>query len=267
MKTAKAFAVLTICFLSILLNQANAQVIFWADFDNNAIPNGDVNEVGNWNGPNGTIWAVDESPGTDGMGLHQTVEGCGVSGNTPLPGNIEFSDGIIQLEMTAGDDDSWGVVFRQSAADRGYLVTFGVIETPQVLIAKLDDGCGADGQCNDQTGCENGGKELASMPHGMALGQGNNTPTFGRIEAQGDTIKIWYMLLADVPDPFVGSAGLGAPLLEIQDGSHASGAVGIWHESMNNSYVDNIIVTGRTAFAVDARKKLTTAWGYIKNSR
>ena len=49
-----------------------------------------------------------------GKGLLNTEEGCGVSGSTPLPGTENFSDGIIQLDMSWQDDDSWGIIFRKS---------------------------------------------------------------------------------------------------------------------------------------------------------
>ena len=87
-------------FSVMLISHASAQVIFFADFESGsseAVPDASVNDPANWISENeGTIWAeATEFPGGEGA-LHQTVEGCGVSGNTPLPGVDNFSDGIIQ---------------------------------------------------------------------------------------------------------------------------------------------------------------------------
>jgi len=263
------FILFTLSLALSVIAKGQAQVVFFADFEDDskdAIPNQDVNDVANWDPDNaGQVWAIGAFPnGTDG--LKQTVEGCGISGNTPLPGVDDFSDGIIQLEMSWGDDDSWGIVFRQTAVDKGYLVVFGGVETPAVILARLDDGCGLVGQCLSDAGCENNpGKTLAQEPHGLgAVDQGNAVSYFGRIEAQGDTIKIWYLKLDDIGDP--DNPDLGEPTIEVQDATHASGAVGVWHESQGNCLVDNVLVTTAVGFAVDANGKLATTWAGIKES-
>ncbi len=116
-----------------VIAEGESQVVFLADFEENsvaAIPNQDVNNLANWVPENpGQIWAFNDNFPNGSRGLEQTIEGCGISGNSPLPGVDNFTDGIIQLEMSWGDDDSWGVILRQSAADKGYLVVFGGIET------------------------------------------------------------------------------------------------------------------------------------------
>jgi hypothetical protein len=250
--------------------QGGAQTIFFADFEDNspaAFPNQDSNDISKWIPENpDQIWALDSFPnGT--QGLLQTVEGCGISGNCPLPGVDNFSDGIIQLEMSWGDDDSWGVVFRRTAADKGYLVVFGYFETPAVIVALLDQGCADVGMCLDQVECENNpDKTLAQVEHGMptdALTQDNSVAYLGRIEAIGDTIRVWYKPLAEVSPH---AADLGAPLVEIQDSTHTSGSVGVWHESQGDCMIDNVLVTGPTfaPTAVSPNGKTTATWGSIK---
>ncbi len=271
----KAVRLLTLIALVslVMLGQVYAQVLFFADFEPNskdAKPNAAVNNVANWKPENpAEIWAIADFKGS-GKGLRQTVEGCATSGNTPLPGVTNFTDGIIQLEMSFGDDDSWGVFFRQSAKDKGYFVTFGYVETPAVIVALLDKGCGVMGKCNDEAGCENNAANtLAQVPHGLdgvIGGKLDNTVVlFGRIEARGDTIKVWYLPRAQVKDPFANSAAFGKPLVEIKNGTHKSGSVGIWHESCNNCTIDNVLVGGG-GFSVDAKDKLATSWGAIKNA-
>jgi hypothetical protein len=274
MKTAKFLAlVMLIAALSLMmLGQASAQVIFFADFEvdsKDAVPDKGVNEVNKYKGPPGTIWTLADFKGKGGgkKALKQTAEGCGTSGDTPLPGVTNFTDGIVQVIMSWGDDDSFGVTFRKKGAN-GYLVSFGYNETPKVIIADFADGCCPDGQCLDQCGCENGGKEKVGVDHGFGggLDQTNQTAYFGRVEVLGSSIKVWYKLLSDVKDPFGDSKGLGNPIAEYNKADFKGpGTVGIWHESWGMGEVDSIFVVGAGGFAVDARGKLATSWGYVKS--
>ena len=220
-----------------ILQPASAQM-FFADFEDGT---GD-NDLSLWVPDNtGQDWGTADFPG-GGTGLKNLNEGCGTSGNTPLPGVTDFTDGIIQLDMSWEDDDSWGVILRKTADDAGYLVVFGYIETTGVIIADLADGCAATGNCLDQVNCENGGLELIQVPHGLGtnLTQDLSVSYTGRIEASGDTIRVWYLPTADITDPL---GDLGEPLVEIQDSAHAGpGSVGIWHESQGGSMIDNVMV-------------------------
>ncbi|MBM3216236.1 hypothetical protein FJZ36_15135 [Candidatus Poribacteria bacterium] len=263
-RTMVVAALSVACLLSV---PAWSQVIFRADFEDggkNAVPNAAVNEVKGWVADNkGQVWAVENHPGNKTKALKQLAEGCDKSGNTPLPGGLTLSDGIIQLEMSAGDDDSWGIVFRQTAANKGYLVTFGFNETPAVIVALLDKGCGATGQCNDQAACENNpGNTLNQTPHGLgAIAQDNTQVLLGRIEAVGDHIRIWYVDRKNVKDPL---GDLGKPLVDIHDKTHVTGKIGIWHESMANGFIDNVVVTGSSGLAVSPKGKVAAVWADLK---
>lgn len=267
---------LTSLFSVMLLTHASAQVIFFADFEANsseAVPDASVNDPANWVPENaGTVWAeATEFPGGEGA-LHQTAEGCGVSGNTPLPGVDNFSDGIIQAVFSWQDDDGVGFQFRRVGEDRGYLVAFGYNETPQIIIGSLADGCCPSAQCLDQCSCENGGNELVGVDHGLGadLSQDNSVAYFGRVEVTGSLIQVWYMELADVPDLFVDSGELGDPIAEYDGADDAGpGIVGIWHESWGNGRIGSVLVTGPDGFAttaVDPHAKLSTTWGDVKSS-
>jgi hypothetical protein len=244
---------------------AVSESIFFADFDSGT----GVNDVNQWVPENpGQVWEVQDFPGS-GKGLASTAEGCGMSGNTPLPGVTDFSDGVIQLDMSWGDDDSWGVVLRQTAPDKGYLVVFGYIETPAIIIALLDKGCADVGLCLDQSSCENNpDNTIIQEPHtlGEDLTMDNSVAYRGRIEAIGDTIKVWYLPVSDAPANLKAkSADWGTPLVEIQDGTHTSGAVGIWHESQGGSMIDNVWVHSGPV-AVEAQGKVAASWAAIKAS-
>ena len=261
--------IFSITMFAILSPKGDAQILFFADFEagsKEAKPNQAVNDPKNWKPENPqTLWSLaDFANGT--QGLRQTAEGCGTSGNTPLPGMTkDFTNGIIQLEMSFGDDDSAGIILRKSAADKGYLVVFGVTETPAVIVGLLDKGCGKVGNCLDQVACENNAANtLIQVPHGLGgMDQTNNTIYFGRIEAIGDTIKVWYLKRDDVKD--TNAKNIGAPIAEVKDGTHKSGTVGFWHESMGNGTIDNVLVIGPGGLrSVDTEGKLATTWGELK---
>ncbi len=264
-------------FSVILLSSVSAQVIFYADFEadsQDAVPDAAVNDAANYVSENAdTVWAEasDFPEGGEG-GLHQTTEGCGASGNTPLPGVDNFTDGIIQGVFSWQDDDGVGFQFRRVGEDKGYLVAFGYNETAQIIIASLADGCCPSGNCLDQCACENGGNELLGVEHGLGadLSQDNSVAYFGRIQVTDTLIQVWYMPLADVPDIFVNSDELGDAVAEFDGAEHAGpGSVGIWHESWGNGRVGSILVTGPDGFsttAVEPHAKLSTTWGDVKSS-
>ncbi|MCZ6676308.1 MAG: hypothetical protein O7E52_03555 [Candidatus Poribacteria bacterium] len=275
MKIVTRFSLIALLLL-VTLACASAQVAFFADFEDGggkAVPNKDVNDVKKYKGPAGTIWgladATTNAGNADKKVLKQTAEGCGTSGDTPLPGVRDFTDGIVQVIFSFGDDDSFGVTLRKKGDDKGYIVSFGFTETPHLIIADYADGCCPDGQCLDQCGCENGGKEIFSVPkpNEIAIDQGNGTVYLGRVEVSGGDVKVWYLPFADVKDPFGDSAGFGKPHIDEKGllKNTAAGTVGLWHESWGQGEVHSVLVTGKTGFAVDARKKLATTWGYVKS--
>ena len=261
-------------FSVMLIGHAGAQLIFHADFESGsteAIPDASVNDPANWVPENaGTVW-VESAEFPDGGGaLHQSAEGCGISGDTPLPSVDSFTDGIIQAVFSWQDDDGVGFQFRRVGDDRGYLVAFGYIETPQIIIGSLADGCCPSGQCLDQCTCENGGNELVGVDHGLgdALSMDNSVAYFARVEVSGSLIQVWYMELSEVSDLFASSDELGDPTAEY-DGADdmGPGTVGLWHESWGNGRVGSVSVWGPGGMtAVDPHAKLSTTWGDVKSS-
>ena len=274
MKTRFFLLILTLSLFVSL--HATGQVVFYADFEpgsKEVIPDAGVNDIKKYKPENaGTIWAEQDFEGGKIGGtkaMAQTAEGCGISGNTPLPGVKNFTDGIIQMVFSFGDDDGVGFQFRRKGDDKGYLVYLGYNETTTVMIMSLEDGCCPSGQCLDQCGCENGGKELESVPHGLGggLDQTNAVPYFSRVDVQGKNVKIWYMKLEEIKDLFAPSEDLGKPILEFKNADYTSaGTVGIWHESWGMGRVDSVLVTNANGFDIDAKGKLTTSWGAVKTS-
>ena len=123
MKT-RLFLSILVLTLSISFHAAG-NIVFYADFEPGSKeikPNAAVNDVKNYKPENaGTIWAESDFNGGDLGGekaMAQTAEGCDKSGNTPLPGVNNFTDGIIQVIFSFGDDDSFGVQFRRKGDDK-----------------------------------------------------------------------------------------------------------------------------------------------------
>ncbi len=261
-------------FSVMLISHASAQIIFYADFEpgsSDAIPDASVNDPANWVPENaGTIWAETAEFPDGSNALHQTAEGCGISGDTPLPGVDNFTDGLIQAVFSWQDDDGVGFQFRRVGDDSGYLVAFGYIETPQIIIGSLADGCCPSGNCLDQCTCENGGNELLGVDHGLgdALSMDNSVAYFARVEVSGSSIRVWYMELSEVSDIFADSSELGDPVAEYDGADEAGpGTVGLWHESWGNGRVDSVLVTGPGLLtSVDPHSKLSTTWGDVKSS-
>ncbi|MBT3266455.1 hypothetical protein HN371_04830 [Candidatus Poribacteria bacterium] len=250
-----------------LTTAASAQISFLADFEDAskaAIPGPEVNDVTNWDvlAPNQAL-AVEAHPTNGTLAMKITVEGCGSSGMFMAPGVENFQDGIIQVEMNAGDDDSFGVVFRRASDVEGYVVTFGTTETPAVIVADLLT-CGAQGQCFDQIACENNdGNTIAQEPHGMVIGIANNTDTIGRVQVDGNRIRVWYALVEDVADPMAEDLGI-PPTVDVKDDKFGkAGAFGLWHESQANSFYDNVWVA-QGGLAVDPASKAAVTWGNLK---
>ncbi len=269
------FFLLVLIFSLFVSLHATGQVVFYADFEpgsKDAIPDDGVNDIKKYKPENaGTIWGDADFEGGNIGGkkaMAQTAEGCGISGNTELPGVDNFTDGIIQVVFSFGDDDSFGVQFRRKGDDVGYLTVFGFIETTSVLFMSLEDGCCPSGNCLDQCGCENGGKEIDSVPHGLGgMVMTNAVPYLGRVEVKGSNVKIWYMELAEAGDVFAPSEDLGPPILESDEASTTgAGSVGVWHESWGMGRIDSILVTNANGFDIDAKDKLATSWGEVKSS-
>ena len=324
MKTATFFTLITLLTLG-FLNLASAKVLFYADFEPDsqaAVPGPEVNDPLNWEDTDSPqiIWDLVDleadwpDTGREGWGLIQLTEGCGNTGTTQLPGAAGtdpnfFSDGVITLEMSWGDDDSFGTTFRETADDAGYFVIWGQNCVDWVILHDLATGCGdpldclttaRQGQGGRDLGFPNIGCERQPGNPGLAmhnlgarqtgflvgefaavekagalrgnLPQDNSQIFVGRIEAIGDSIKIWYMDKKDLPagfDPFnPDSSALGEPMVSVKDDKYQAGHVGMYQESMSNSIIDNVLITDlEGGTAVDAKDKLSTYWGLIKDPK
>jgi len=177
-----------------------------------------------------------------GHAFQMMTEGCAAVGNMDLPGPAGedinfFSNGIIQAEWTWDDNDQWGLVFRKSAQDAGYLLWFGHNCAPQVVLVPLVPAPGAAAGPADPTGgCQATGADgfardqipevFGYLPkgwwfrmdhaHGMFecddqhcernaesrgdMTQGNVEVFFSRIEAIDNHIKVWFTRHDLIPD-------------------------------------------------------------------
>jgi hypothetical protein len=262
-------------FVSILKSEA-ADPIFFADFDGKAIPVG-VDDPASWEPENESItWAIGDFQANGTKALQMTASGCGASGFTPFPTVENWSDGIIQVDLGWNDDDSWGIMFRRNGEMEGYFAYFGYIETLSMALFDLAGGCGVNGGCLNENGCEEGPEPGANVIEDTAiktvlhnlpgeLETVANTSYTARILAQGSKIKIWYGLTENFPDDPSEEPGNVAAMIEVEDSTYASGSVGIWHESNDNGIIDNIYVFDESVLtAVFPQGKAAITWGAIK---
>jgi hypothetical protein len=267
------------CLISVHIQKSEAQdPIFFADFDAEGIPDNGVNDPGNWKPENpANIWAIGDFPANGTKCLQQVGSGCGASGFTPFPTVENWSNGVIQVDLGLADNDSWGLMFRRQDQMTGYFVFLGYSETLSLALIDLAQGCGRNGVCLNETGCEQGPdgaaevleeKALKVVPHNLPapLSEAADVSYTARIVARGPKIKIWYGLTKDFsdnpledPDP-----NAIASYIEVEDSTYTSGSVGIWHESNDNGRLDNIYVFDARALAVGPQAKLATTWGALK---
>jgi hypothetical protein len=247
---------------------AQAQIVFFADFEagsKKAVPNDSVNKPENWKPTTAaTKYQLSDFPGNKSKALEQTGNGCEASGDTPLPANITFTDGIIQMIVGWKDNDGVGIVFRQNGK-KGYVASFQATETPSVILG-LWDRCSDMPKCLQDAGggCENPANLLGMKPHGIApFDEKGGTAYLCRVEARGSRIRAWEVPLDKVKDPMAADLGV-PPLVDVTDATHKSGTVGIFHES-NPSFFDDILVMGPGGvLSVDPNGRLATTWASLK---
>ena len=258
------------CSLLLLSRAASGQALFYADFDSDASakPDASVNDPAKWKPDIGKMdLTVSHFPATGTDALENRSDGCDQSGTARFPGDVEFSDGIIQFTAGWKDNDAVGVVLRQQDSETGYLVAFQASEVPSAMIALWDicsDGMPA---CLAQAGggCESPEDVLAMKPHMLTVDETGGKAVFCRVEAVGDTIRAWQLQLADVPNRMARDLGV-PPTVEVQDSTHAAGYVSLFHES-NPSWFDDILVSGPDFLAVHPLGKSAVTWGVLKRDR
>ena len=278
MKKIILFLLAVMACLAYVRRSEAVEPVFFANFDKGGIPNEGVNDPKNWKPQNpALIWGIGDFPANGTKALQMMASGCGTSGFTPLPGLERWSDGIIQMDMGWRDDDSWGIVFRWDGESNGYFVFFGFEETINLALFDLAQLGLKNAQCLSQVpGAEQGPEPgakikedapglLKVVPHNLPIDKTANTSYTGRIMAQGPKIKIWYGLTKDFPDDPLKEPQNVSAVIEVEDSTYSEGMIGIWHESNDNSVVDNIYVFDQKALSVaPSREKMATVWGRLK---
>lgn len=265
------------CLILALIQELEAQQpIFFADFDAKGIPNNTVNDPKNWKPENpANTWGIADFAANGTKALQMTGGGCGSSGFTPFPTVKDWANGVIQVHLGWNDDDSWGIMFRRKDERTGYFAFFGYMETLSLALFDLAQGCGLNGKCLNETGCEEGPdgnafavekKALKALPHnlGKLVKDGALTSFTARILADGPTIKIWYGRTADFPKDPLQEPQKFASIIEVTDKTYQKGSVGIWQESNDKSVIDNVYVFDESGLAVAPQDKLATIWGRLK---
>jgi hypothetical protein len=178
MNIARLCAFITLISLMVFA-QANAKVVFEADFED---PNNPANNEDNWNAgltnPNAGWQVVDlavdfPETGRTGHALWFAADGCLSAGVTTVPWEHSgtgwdgtFTDGIIDIQASYGDDDAVGVTFREQPGEpyvlgeinnrfhpevwgTGYQVVYGQNQLMAVELLDIAEGCAIDASCVD----------------------------------------------------------------------------------------------------------------------
>jgi len=270
--------VVSLCIF-LLVAGVSAETTFFADFlpnSDKAVPDLSVNDPQSYIPENPfTHWsgaAYDWDPGFlwDGFALRQNSDLCRTSGYTPFPGVKDFKDGMIQLIVSFGDDDGFGIQFRKSDSGDGYMVYFGGFEKPYVALFELPNLCVKNGDClviNKRAGL------FSCLPHSYIyryhkLGFGrhfridNTQPILVQIEVLGGSMKVWYK---KIDSPAQLHTVRGNPIIEFDSLKYLdSGGVGIWHESWALGTVDSIRITDALGLGTDPAESIAVGWEDLK---
>lgn len=254
--------VILISILLLLLScGVQARLLFFADFEEpgktQAFPNDSVNDIENWEcSNNAQEWKIVGGPNSTNA-IAQTTEGEAANGETLLPDpngtNGQWRDVVIEFEASWKDDDAHAVLFRRSSPKEGYCAIFGASQEHFVALLRIDQGCYEVNAVKVRETCA--GQFLAEKDHGMAVDEAGTKIYDIRVEAIGDTIKLYFAEQ--------GNMDLEEPIIEVKDSTFKRGTVGFRPGSLPNSAIDNISVTtpGRAVKVVD---KLATTWASIK---
>jgi hypothetical protein len=169
------------------------------------------------------------------------------------------------------------MMFRRSDQQTGYFVFLGYSETLSLALIDLAQGCGRNGVCLNETGCEEGpdgnakvleAKAIEVVPHNLPqpLSEAADISYTARIVANGSKIRVWYGRTEDFPDDPLEDPDSNAvsSYIEAEDSKYTSGSVGLWHESNDNGRADNIYVFDARGLAVALQGKLAITWGDIR---
>lgn len=257
-KTAILIAVL----LLLLSPKTQARDLFFADFEEpgkaKAFPDDSVNDIKNWECSNkAQSWNVIKGPnGTNA--IVQTVEGEAANGETLLPdprgANEQWTDVIIELEVSWKDDDAHGVLFRRSSPKEGYCAIFGASQERFVALLDISQGCYEVNGIKIRETCA--AQFIEKKEHDIAVDETGTAVYNIRVEAIGDTIKLYFAAEGEID--------LEEPIIEVKNSTYKRGTVGFRPGSLPNSAIDNIRVTVPAGRAVKTTDKLATSWGSIK---
>lgn len=272
------------CFVAslcifLLVSGVSAETTFFADFlpnSDKAIPDPSVNDPQSYIPENPlTHWtraAYDWDPGFlwDGFALRQNSDLCRTSGYTPFPGVKDFKDGMIQLIVSFGDNDGFGVQFRRRETGEGYMVYFGSTEKPYVALFKIPNQCVKNGDCllvSKRKGflmCFE--RSMIYRYHKMSAGRhfpmNNSQPLLVQIEVLGGSMKVWYK---KIDSPVQLHTVRGNPIIEFDSLEDLDpGGVGIWHESWALGTVDSIRITDALGLGTDPAESIAVGWEDLK---
>ena len=256
MKRKRLLILIGFAVLSLAVGQSNAQILFYADFEDTKGPN----NIDSWERV--TPEALDFSV-QDGVLKQLANEVVNTTKVFPPVDGSDWTDYTVAVDFWLRDNDILGLVFRYTDEDHYYSFQIGASDfgnTWHFNITSADDQKDwAEPAWSSQDILLQGQLVAPLGPLAAPLDQVGGTGYTMAVVLDGNNIKFFFGTQVDV------LAGEMPPEIgEFTDDSFAKGTAGIYIATCPSDF-DNFIVLGSAGTAVTPKSKLTTAWGSLKS--
>ena len=263
-----------------------AETVFLANFlgkSDKAVPDFSVNDPLNYVPENPkTVWALGRfgrNQWRTGVfdwrwgknALIQITNLCEGSGYTPFPGVTDFKEGMIQIVVSFGDPDGFGIQFRKRDSGEGYMIYFGGLRKPWVGLFKLPHPCIRSGEClrrfkaEDFKACFLDSEIFRFHQLDAHFPIDNSQPLLVQIEVLGSSVKVWYKEIHHSSHLYATQRVWGEPILAYDRLDYSlPGGVGIWHESWSLGQINSIRITDALGYGTDPAESIAVGWEDLK---
>ena len=248
MKTWRLFVLVSFVMLVLVVGQSNAQILFYANFENTQ----GSNNIDDWEriSPDALDFSV-----KDGI-LVQAANEVVNTTKTLIPvASSDWTDYTVAVDIFARDNDVLGLVFRYTDEDNYYSFLLGLSDfanTWHLNITSADEK-------KDWAGAWEGQNFILEGALGQQLDQTGAIGYTMAVTLSGDNIKVFFGPQIDV------LAGEMPPELgEIADDSFDKGTTGLYIATCPSDF-DNFIVFGPDGLAVTPKGKLAAVWGVLRS--
>jgi hypothetical protein len=256
MKRERLFALIVFVVLILVAGQSNAQILFYADFEDTKGPN----NIDDWERV--TPEALDFSV-QDGVLKQLANEVVNTTKVSPPVDGSGWIDYTVAVDLWLRDNDILGLVFRYTDEDHYYSFQIGASDfgnTWHLNITSADDQQDwAEPAWSAQDILLQGQLVAPLGPLAAPLDQTGATAYTIAATISGNKIKVFFGPQVDI------LAGEMPPELgEVEDDSFSKGTTGLYIATCPSDF-DNFIVLGPAGLSVAPKDKLISVWGGLKS--